>query len=227
MTAMSSSAFSEAFRRPLRILSRLSRGSGSTTMWDRPIADPEAGRLANPINWAAPTSWDVVGVSNSNRAGLYVPTPQELAVPMAVQLPALHTNAKTVDPASFPIPRAFTAAIARSRDSGQSTEPGTVAGRSSLGGNSLFCICDLLGTVAEGAPLEQESARLSTDSTYQGQHTECRSCRRALGLSPISRGTGVGGTSRRSSQHASRSGRPRKHDSRRDRAIIAGRYYQE
>ena len=227
-SATPTSAFSEAFRRPMRVLSGLSRASGSTTVWERRVTDSESGRpIKDPRHWTAPPSWNVIAPPDRPELTSFSPLKQPSSVPASLRVPATGLDPRRVDPSSFPIPKSFLAGSAKSsRYSGQSTEmPLTV--RSSLAGDSIFCRCDQLATIAENAPTGIGAGRLSLDSSYQGQLRECRVCFGVSREFPADGKNGTFGLSRESSLYVKKPRRARRPERRRNRTVVAGRLYQE
>jgi len=255
-TTRASTVWSDTFRRPLQFL------SGTSKAWSCDI-DPVTGghnlrglrglsgrrdaggllssRPSEEPEWRAPRAWDVV--PPPAREGEYEydvdGTPSPLPVPMPAFLrPKEPVDPHNIDPSTFPMPSDGNPYARSFRWS--ASQSSAIAVRSSIGGDSVFCTCDLLQDVDEedGSPMVFRSSRgsdyegpsagpankngrvggMSARSSLQISTGKCPACRRrshsaavaAAAAASTSSNNGHLSTSRTSSRAGSRLGHLRK-----------------
>lgn len=216
---------------------------------EREIVIGPDGKSSSDVEWHAPNSWDIVEDSRPSTVN-YIP-------PMTVPPPAVLSNsnakpdARDIDPTTFGVPR-YRSLFALRRLTSQRSRPTSsmshITGmsgfpRSSIGGESMFCTCDL-DDIQEQYDTEGQSS-IRTDrpeSTGSSIHLDieesrvqrCRVCLRRSTrpyskaiLSPALPVSGAS-TPNRSNR---KSRRPRRTETlntaRKGRTVVAGRLYQD
>lgn len=246
-TARSDSS-STFFRRPMRLLSKTERRTSAiiasitphtsrpvTPAADRPIVKP-----GDP-SWAAPTSWDVVPPPvDADGKTVHVP-----AVPMPAFLQApTPLDPTEVDPDTFPIPRSMipgAKSIRWSASQMSSFSGVTGLGRSSsIGGDSVWCACDLQDIAEEGGGQRHrdDGGRLSTGSSLHFAASKCRQCTArarasaaagSIAQPALSAGHPSGQAAATTVRPSRKPRRVRKmqEEQQKNRTVVAGRLYTE
>ena len=236
--AARSTASSAFFRRPIKVLSKSTKRTSAylaQTLDRSPFASrPQTPAADRPItkpgypSWAAPRSWDVVPPPiDADGKEVHVP-----AVPMPAFLqPTAPVDVMEVDPDTFPIPRSMGPAKSLRWSASQmsSFSGATGHGRSSsVGGDSVFCACDLQDIA------EEDGRRFSTGSSLHFTATKCRNCiarARAGTASPplaLSAGHPSGPVSAPTGRPVRKPRRVRRlQEQTKSKTVVAGRLYQD
>lgn len=165
--------WSDTFRRPLRFLSGTTGISDDVDTRTGPRQprqygngggiDPSGLGLSRDPQWHAPSNWDIVpGDGDGTRGQNGSPT---LPMPMPAFLkPAEPVDPHSIDPSKFPMPSDGNPYAKSFRWS--ASQSSALAGRSSIGGDSVFCTCDLLQGVEEEGETPSSSVMGTRGSDY-------------------------------------------------------------